>query len=82
MSVAGIAGPPRAQARDAIALCRTAGVTVKMITGDHADTAAAVARELDIDGDVVTGVELDRMTPRELSRRIAVRAGPCRRHDR
>ncbi|WP_329296825.1 HAD-IC family P-type ATPase [Streptomyces pseudovenezuelae] len=70
VSVAGIADPPRAQARDAIALCRTAGVTVKMITGDHADTAAAVARELDIDGDVVTGVELDRMTPRELSRRI------------
>ncbi|MFC8673970.1 cation-translocating P-type ATPase [Streptomyces griseorubiginosus] len=70
VSVAGIADPPRAQARDAIALCRTAGVTVKMITGDHADTATAVARELDIDGDVVTGAELDRMTPRELSRRI------------
>ncbi|WP_234021723.1 cation-translocating P-type ATPase [Streptomyces sp. 351MFTsu5.1] len=70
VSVAGIADPPRAQARDAIALCRTAGVTVKMITGDHADTAEAVARELDIDGDVVTGAELDRMTPEELSRRI------------
>lgn len=70
VSVAGIADPPRPQARDAIALCRTAGVTVKMITGDHADTAAAIARELDIDGEVVTGAELDRMTPRELSRRI------------
>ncbi|MDH6605647.1 Ca2+-transporting ATPase [Streptomyces sp. SAI-208] len=70
VSVAGIADPPRPQARDAIALCRTAGVTVKMITGDHADTAAAIARELDVEGDVVTGADLDRMEPEELSRRI------------
>ncbi|WP_128381518.1 cation-translocating P-type ATPase [Streptomyces cavernae] len=70
MSVAGIADPPRPQARDAIAQCRTAGVAVKMITGDHADTAAATARELDIDGDVVTGTELDRMTEEQLAERI------------
>ncbi|MEU6538979.1 cation-transporting P-type ATPase [Streptomyces sp. NPDC047000] len=58
-AVAGIADPPRPQARDAVALARAAGVAVKMITGDHADTAAAVARELGITGDVVTGAELD-----------------------
>ncbi|WP_328349788.1 cation-transporting P-type ATPase [Streptomyces sp. NBC_00445] len=70
VSVAGIADPPRPQAREAMALCRTAGVAVKMITGDHADTAAAIARELYIDGDVVTGAELDRMTEQQLAERI------------
>ncbi|MER6158161.1 HAD-IC family P-type ATPase [Streptomyces sp. NPDC001868] len=70
VSIAGIADPPRPQARDAMALCRTAGVAVKMITGDHADTAAAIARELDIAGEVVTGAELDRMTERQLAERV------------
>ncbi|MEU6379780.1 cation-translocating P-type ATPase [Streptomyces sp. NPDC046909] len=69
-SVAGIADPPRPQARDAIALCRTAGVAVKMITGDHADTAAAIARELHIEGEAVTGIELDGMTEDQLTARI------------
>ncbi|MBN3932091.1 cation-translocating P-type ATPase [Streptomyces verrucosisporus] len=69
-AVAGIADPPRAQARDAVALAQEAGVTVKMITGDHADTAAAIARELGITGDVVTGAELTRMSGEELASRI------------
>ncbi|CCK32499.1 putative calcium-transporting ATPase [Streptomyces davaonensis JCM 4913] len=70
VSVAGIADPPRPQARDAMALCRSAGVEVKMITGDHADTAAAIARELDIRGAVVTGAELAEMTEEQLAERI------------
>ena len=70
VSIAGIADPPRPQARDAMALCRSAGVSVKMITGDHADTATAIARELAIDGQVVTGAELDRMPDDELAARI------------
>ncbi|SFK23224.1 cation-translocating P-type ATPase [Streptomyces pini] len=69
-AVAGIADPPRAQARDAVALAQDAGVTVKMITGDHADTAAAIARELGITGDVVTGAELARMSDEELASRV------------
>jgi Ca2+-transporting ATPase len=68
--VAGIADPPRPQARDAVALAQDAGVTVKMITGDHADTAAAIARELGITGDVLTGTELARMSERDLADRI------------
>ena len=68
--VVGIADPPRPQARDAIALCHRAGVTVKMITGDHADTAAAIARELGIDGEAVTGADLDRISEQELAARI------------
>ncbi|WP_165986706.1 HAD-IC family P-type ATPase [Streptomyces sp. YIM 98790] len=69
-AIAGIADPPRAQARDAVALAQAAGVTVKMITGDHADTARAIARELGITGDVVTGTELGRMSAEELASRI------------
>ncbi|MGW3104249.1 cation-translocating P-type ATPase [Streptomyces sp. NPDC001100] len=69
-AIAGIADPPRPQARDAVALARAAGVTVKMVTGDHADTATAIARELDITGEAVTGAELDRMSEHDLARRI------------
>ncbi|MFJ8145957.1 cation-translocating P-type ATPase [Streptomyces sp. NPDC096048] len=69
-AVAGIADPPRPQARAAVALAREAGVTVKMITGDHADTATAIARELGITGDVVSGTELARMSEYELADRI------------
>jgi Ca2+-transporting ATPase len=69
-AIAGIADPPRPQARDAVALAQAAGVTVKMITGDHADTANAIARELGITGDVVTGAELTRMDERELEDRV------------
>ncbi|MFK4023339.1 cation-translocating P-type ATPase [Streptomyces albogriseolus] len=69
-AVAGITDPPRPQARDAVALAQAAGVTVKMITGDHADTATAIARELGITGDVVTGAELTRMGEQDLADRV------------
>ena len=70
LGLVGIADPPRPQAKNAIALAHRAGVSVKMITGDHRDTAAAIARELGIRGEVVTGTELERMTPEELSDRV------------
>jgi Ca2+-transporting ATPase len=69
-ALAGILDPPRAEARDAIALCHKAGISVKMITGDHAATATAIARELGIDGDTVTGNDLDQMTDEELEARV------------
>ena len=74
----GIVDPPRPEARAAIRLCRSAGVDVKMITGDHATTAAAIAAELGIDGDVVTGDELNAMSDDELAERIE-RIGVCAR---
>ena len=73
LSLAGLVGlidPPRAEARDAIQLCKQAGIQVKMITGDHALTAAAIARELGLHGAVLTGAELDRIDVAELSRHI------------
>jgi Ca2+-transporting ATPase len=70
LGLVGILDPPRPEARDAIALCRRAGISVKMITGDHAVTATAIARELGIRGHAVTGADLDRMTAEDLAGQI------------
>jgi Ca2+-transporting ATPase len=70
VGLVGIIDPPRPKAREAIRLCKRAGIQVKMITGDHAITAAAIARELGLEGSVLSGAELDRIEVAELSRRI------------
>jgi len=64
LGLAGIVDPPREEVVDAVAVCRAAGIRVKMITGDHADTARAIGKELGIgDGEkALTGNELDDMT--------------------
>jgi calcium-translocating P-type ATPase len=64
LGLAGIVDPPREEAVDAVAVCSAAGIRVKMITGDHADTAKAIGRELGIgDGEkALTGNDLDDMT--------------------
>jgi Ca2+-transporting ATPase len=66
----GFIDPPRPEAWEAIAACRTAGIAVKMITGDHPATAVAVAHELGLDGDFMTGAELAVLSPQELAERI------------
>ncbi len=71
VGLVGIIDPPRPEARDAIAVCRRAGIVVKMITGDHRITAAAIARELGLEGEVVEGRELDAMSDAALTARIA-----------
>src|SRR5690606_22808845 len=62
----GIIGPPREEAVAAIRACRQAGIRVKMITGDHAGTATAIAREMGIGDSTVTGAELETATDGEL----------------
>jgi P-type Ca2+ transporter type 2C len=57
LAMVGIVDPPRTEARDAIAKCHSAGIQVRMITGDHAVTAAAIGHELGIDGKALTGHE-------------------------
>jgi magnesium-transporting ATPase (P-type) len=59
----GLLDPPREEAVSAIAECQSAGIRVKMITGDHAATAIAIARQLGLANhdEVVTGRELDTM---------------------
>ena len=61
VGLVGMMDPPRAEAREAIKLCKGAGISVKMITGDQRATAAAIATALGLEGDAVTGADLDRM---------------------
>ena len=70
LALAGIVDPPRPEATLAIADAHAAGIAVKMITGDHATTAAAIGRELGLQGHAVTGADLDRMDDAELAARI------------
>ena len=73
MGLVGMIDPPRPEAKEAVALCRRAGIKPVMITGDHVVTAAAIARELGIllDGDrAITGSELDAMTDADLDEQV------------
>ncbi len=65
----GIVDPPRPEAVEAIADCHTAGIRVKMITGDHAGTALAIAHEMGLagaDAEVLTGAELEALSQEQL----------------
>lgn len=69
VGLVGMMDPPRDEAREAIAVAKKAGIKVVMITGDHKDTAVAIARELKIpDGDevlAITGSDLDKLSEPE-----------------
>jgi len=70
VGLVGLLDPPRPEAKQAIAQCQGAGISVKMITGDHKDTGAAIARELGLEGDVMSGIDLDQLSTDELAERI------------
>jgi calcium-translocating P-type ATPase len=71
LGLAAISDPPREDAVAAVAACRDAGMTVKMITGDHPATAAAIARELSLpEGGVLTGRDLDALDDAALGRAV------------
>ncbi|KRL54567.1 HAD-IC family P-type ATPase [Furfurilactobacillus rossiae] len=72
LGIVGIIDPPREEVIDALKEMRTAGVKVKMITGDHPDTATAIGRQLGLADNIqtITGAELDDMSPDELRANI------------
>lgn len=70
--VVGIIDPPREEVIPSIQSLRRAGVKVNMITGDHPDTASAIARKLDLDESIhaITGPEIDEMSDEDLIKNI------------
>jgi Ca2+-transporting ATPase len=83
VGILGMIDPPRPEVKDAISICKRAGIHVVMITGDHKLTAVAVAKELNLLGEneekerVLTGEELEKMTENQLAsivERVAIYA--------
>jgi Ca2+-transporting ATPase len=70
LAIVGIVDPARPEAKDAIAKAKSAGIRVRMITGDHAVTAQAIANQLGIEGRALTGAEFAAMSDDEAVRRI------------
>jgi Ca2+-transporting ATPase len=66
LALVGIVDPPRPTAKAAIATAHEAGIQVRMITGDHAVTAAAIAKELGIPGRAISGADFHAMSDDEL----------------
>ncbi|MDE8654281.1 HAD-IC family P-type ATPase [Novosphingobium album (ex Liu et al. 2023)] len=85
LGIVGFIDPPRFEAKAAIAECRSAGIDVKMITGDHGATALAIARQLDLadDPQVMTGLDVEKLSEEgleEVVNRVSVFARTSPEH--
>ena len=73
LGLVGMIDPPRKGVKDAIKTCKKAGIKTVMITGDHLDTAKAIAKDLGIlksDNEAIKGQDLDKLTDEELRKKI------------
>ncbi len=74
VGLVGMIDPPRPEVKEAVRVCKKAGMTAIMITGDHIDTAAAIARETGIldkeDQLIITGAQLDKLSDEEFHRNL------------
>jgi len=74
LGLVGMMDPPREEAKEAVSLCKTAGINTVMITGDHPITANTIARKLNIIDDgsmsIITGKELEKLTLKEFEEKV------------
>jgi len=73
VGIVGMIDPPRKEVKSAVATCHKAGMRAIMITGDHLDTAVAIAKEIGIytkDSLAITGAELDKLTDKEFHKNL------------
>jgi P-type Ca2+ transporter type 2C len=66
----GMLDAPRKEVKGAISECRNAGIKVKMITGDSVITAVAIAKMINLDGDYVEGIEIEKASDEEFERMV------------
>ncbi len=74
LGLQGMIDPPREEVKDAILRCKKAGIKVVMITGDHKTTAVAIARELGMEGNVLTGKELENIDLKDVVESVSIYA--------
>ncbi|MFU0825330.1 calcium-transporting P-type ATPase, PMR1-type [Clostridium sp.] len=73
IGLVGMIDPPRLEVKNSISLCKKAGISTVMITGDHKDTAFAIAKSLNITEnplEVISGSDLDKLSQEELNEKI------------
>jgi len=73
IGLVGMIDPPRLEVKDSISTCKNSGIKTIMITGDHRNTAFAIAKELGIaenENETISGVELDKLSQEELNNKI------------
>lgn len=73
IGLVGMIDPPRLEVKDSIDLCKKAGISTVMITGDHKSTAFAIAKSLGItenEDETISGTELDSLSQEDLNKRI------------
>lgn len=70
LGIQGMIDPPRIEVKELITQCVTSGIRVIMITGDHPETAKAIAGEIGITGDALTGEALSKMDDKELAKAV------------
>lgn len=73
LGIAGSMDPPRPEVKDAVLKCKLAGIQPVMITGDHKNTALAIAKSINIcntDNQAITGEEIERISDEELTKKV------------